>query len=52
MSLEAGAGVAVLRQLELSGAAPDWPDSAARLLPEVTAELQRLQNALDAMQGA
>ncbi len=50
MSLEADAGVAVMRRLELSSAAPDWPENAVRLLAEVTEELQRLQQALDAMQ--
>ena len=51
MSLEAGAGVALLRRLEQSGFAPDWPDSALSLLPEVAAELQQVEQALDAMQG-
>ena len=52
MSLEAAAGIAAMRQLEQSANAPDWPANAVPLLAEVTAELQRIQAALDAMQTA
>ena len=50
MSLEAGVGIAAMRRLEHSAAAPDWPENAVPLLAEVTAELQRIQESLNAMQ--